>query len=247
MNKNISEEELLLRKRARRRLVGAIMLVLAAVIVLPAIFDEPKGGSEKQEIVINLPTAKNNRDDLALKEESVSREFLGMDDEASPELPGKSKTGLQHHDEYSGMSNDQKRIPIPGIKPKFDRRSVAVAPEVKNNAAVNTAAAAPALAPAAAPAATSASPSAATASVSVPADAAKAFVVQLGAFSDQAKAKQQQANLLSSGFKAYTETLKVDHNEVTRVRIGPFTTRSAAEAELKKLKKIGLDGVVAPK
>lgn len=244
MNKNISEEELLLRKRARRRLVGAIMLVLAAVIVLPAIFDEPKGGSEKQEIAINLPAAKNNRNDLALKEESVSREFSGMDDEASPELPGKSKAGMQPHDEYSGMSNDQKRIPIPGIKPKFDRRPVAVAPEMKNNAAVNTAAAVPA--PVSAPAATSASPSA-TASVAVPVDAAKAFVVQLGAFSDQAKAKQQQTNLLSSGFKAYTETLKVDHNEVTRVRIGPFTTRSAAETELKKLKKIGLDGVVAPK
>ncbi|MBX9916157.1 MAG: SPOR domain-containing protein [Nitrosomonas sp.] len=242
MNKNISEEELLLRKRARRRLVGAIILVLAAVIVLPAIFDEPKGGSEKQEIAINLPVAKNNRNDLALKEESVSNEFSGMDDEASPELPGKSKAGSQHQDEFSGMSNDQKRIPIPGIKPKFDRRPVAIAPEVKNNAAVNTAAAVPAPAPAATPI----SPSVA-ASVAVPADVAKAFVVQLGAFSDQAKAKQQQANLLSSGFKAYTETLKVDHNEVTRVRIGPFTTRSAAEAELKKLKKIGLDGVVAPK
>lgn len=238
MNKNISEEELLLRKRARRRLVGAIILVLAAVIILPAIFDEPKGGSEKQEIAINLPAAKSNKNNLALKEEPVNNEFPGIDDEASPELPGKYKAGSQHHDEFSGMSNDQKRIPIPGIKPKFDRRPVAVAPEVKNSVAANT--------PAAAPAATSASPSAA-ASVAVPADAAKAFVVQLGAFSDQAKAKQQHANLLSSGFKAYTETLKVDHNEVTRVRIGPFTTRSAAEAELKKLKKIGLDGVVAPK
>lgn len=248
MNKNISEEELLLRKRARRRLVGAIILVLAAVIVLPAIFDEPKGGSEKQEIAINLPTSKSNRNDLALKEESVSSEYSGMDDEASPELPGKSKAGSQHHDEFSGMSNDQKRIPIPGIKPKFDRRPVAVAPEVKNNAVVNTAATAPA------PAATSISPSVAASvavpmdvAKAVPMDVAKAFVVQLGAFSDQTKAKQQQANLLSSGFKAYTETLKVDHNEVTRVRIGPFTTRSAAEAELKKLKKIGLDGVVAPK
>lgn len=244
MNKNISEEELLLRKRARRRLVGAIILVLAAVIILPAIFDEPKGGSEKQEIAINLPAAKSNKNNLALKEEPVNNEFPGIDDEASPELPGKYKAGSQHHDELSGMSNEQKRIPIPGIKPRFDRRPVAVAPEVKNSAAANTPAAATAPVPASA--ATSASPSAA-APVTVSADAAKAFVVQLGAFSDQAKAKQQHANLLSSGFKAYTETLKVDHNEVTRVRIGPFTTRSAAEAELKKLKKIGLDGVVAPK
>ena len=52
---------------------------------------------------------------------------------------------------------------------------------------------------------------------------------------------------MSNGFKAYTETLKIDNNEVTRVRIGPFMTRSAAENELKKLKKIGLDGVVAPR
>lgn len=244
MNKNISEEELLLRKRARRRLVGAIILVLAAVIILPAIFDEPKGGSEKQEIAINLPAAKSNKNNLTLKEEPVNNEFPGIDDEASPELPGKYKAGSQHHDEFSGMSNEQKRIPIPGIKPRFDRRPVAVAPEVKNSVAANTPAAV--TAPAPVPAATSANPSAA-APVAVPADAAKAFVVQLGAFSDQAKAKQQHANLLSSGFKAYTETLKVDHNEVTRVRIGPFTTRSAAEAELKKLKKIGLDGVVAPK
>lgn len=239
MNKNISEEELLLRKRARRRLVGAIMLVLAAVIVLPAIFDEPKGGSEKQEIAINLPVAKSGRNDLALKEEPASSESPGMDDEASPELPNRYKSGAQHNDEFPGMSNEQKRIPIPGIKPKFDRRPVSVTPEVKN---IPAAVPAPVSAPA-----TASAPVPAAVPVAVPADAAKAFVVQLGAFSDQTKAKQQQANLLSSGFKAYTETLKVDHNEVTRVRIGPFTTRSAAEAELKKLKKIGLDGVVAPK
>lgn len=79
------------------------------------------------------------------------------------------------------------------------------------------------------------------------ADTTKGFVVQLGAFSDQLKAKQQQANLASNGFKAYTETLKIDNNEVTRVRIGPFMGRSAAENELKKLKKIGLDGVVVPR
>ncbi len=186
MNKNISEEELLLRKRARRRLVGAIMLVLAAVIVLPAIFDEPKGGSEKQEIAINLPASKSNKNNLTLKEEPVNSEFPGIDDEASPELPGKYKAGSQHHDEFSGMTNEQKRTPIPGIKPKFDRRPVSVAPEVKNISTATVPAPAPV-----APATASASVSIpAAAPVAVPADAAKAFVVQLGAFSDQTKAKQ---------------------------------------------------------
>ncbi len=71
------------------------------------------------------------------------------------------------------------------------------------------------------------------------------FVVQLGAFSDSAKAKYQQHSLTSNGIKrSYTETLKNNDKEITRVRIGPFFTREAAEEERKKLKKLGLDGVV---
>ena len=70
MNKNISEEELLLRKRARRRLVGAIVLVLISIIVLPAIFDEPKPETEKHEIAINLPEANRN----AIKNVPVPKE-----------------------------------------------------------------------------------------------------------------------------------------------------------------------------
>ncbi len=240
MNKNISEEELLLRKRARRRLVGAIVLVLIAIIVLPAIFDEPKGGGEKQEIAINLPPSKITKIDSTPKEESASRELPG-EEGASSELPSKSKMNSPIADEFTGSSNGEKRIPIPGIKPKIDRRLAAAAPETRNTAATKPAGGAVHTAPTA-----TATPAPDTA-VAAPVDTVKSFIVQLGAFSDPAKAKQQQANLLSSGFKAYTETLKVDQNEVTRVRIGPFTTRSAAEAELKKLKKIGLDGVVAPK
>jgi DedD protein len=249
MNKNISEEELLLRKRARRRLVGAIVLVLAAIIVLPAIFDEPRSGGEKQEIAINLPPGKITAMDPAPKEEPLNRELPG-EESASFELPSKSKMSSQIVDEFTESSNEQKRIPIPGIKPKIDRRLVAASPEAKNTVVAKPAGAAHT--PAIAPAAPVAAPAAAVTQApdtpaAAPADTARSFIVQLGAFSDPAKAKQQQANLLSNGFKAYTEALKVDQNEVTRVRIGPFMTRSAAETELKKLKKIGLDGVVAPK
>ncbi len=70
------------------------------------------------------------------------------------------------------------------------------------------------------------------------------FVVQLGAFSDVSKAQQQRNKLVSNGVNAYTETIKVNTKDVTRVRIGPFTTRHSAEDELAKLKKMGLDGVV---
>lgn len=226
MTKNISEEELLLRKRARRRLVGAIILVLISVTVLPIIFDEPKSENEKHEIAINLPIPnQNDRNSFAPKAESVDRESThGVD--ALPESQSKPKDTPQNVEESIEVSGEQKRIPIPGIKPKINKHPV----ELKNTAAANIAAAVAVTTPA-------------TTAV----DTTKGFVVQLGAFSDQLKAKQQQANLASNGFKAYTETLKIDNNEVTRVRIGPFMGRSAAENELKKLKKIGLDGVVVPR
>jgi DedD protein len=53
--------------------------------------------------------------------------------------------------------------------------------------------------------------------------------------------------LVQKGTKAYTETLKTDKGEVTRVRVGPFPTREEAEDARVKLKKSGLDGVVADK
>lgn len=71
------------------------------------------------------------------------------------------------------------------------------------------------------------------------------FVIQLGAFSDPLKAKQQLQNLTASGINgAYVETIKVGHNEMVRVRVGPFSTRKAAEDEYEKLKRMGLSGVV---
>jgi DedD protein len=71
------------------------------------------------------------------------------------------------------------------------------------------------------------------------------FVVQLGAFSDATKAKNQQRSLESNGIKkAYTEMIKNENIKVTRVRVGPFSTREAAEKEQKKLKQLGVNGVV---
>ena len=228
MTKNISEEELLLRKRARRRLVGAIVLVIFSIIVLPMIFDEPKPDSEEHEIAINLPNSgQNTKNGLVPvpKTESAVRETLDNLD-ASSELKGKPQMNQLNIEDAAETPNDRKRIPIPGIKPK-----IYIPPaEVKHAIPAPVASNSPA-----------------SVVADTPKDTTKGFVVQLGAFSGPSKAKQQHSNLLSSGFNAYTETLKVDQNEVTRVRVGPFATRNAAEAELKKLKKLGLDGVVSPK
>ena len=242
MNKNISEEELLLRKRARRRLVGAIVLVLISIIVLPAIFDEPKPDTEKHEIAINLPEANRNAiKTVPVPKEDFSANLDSLNAADQAELQDKSKISQAIKDENIESPNFQKRTPIPGIKPKFERQAT---PPPKVTSPVTTAIATVNSAPPSVP-----PPSVSTA-VNVPVqapDAAKGFVVQLGAFSDPERAKLQQALLLSNGFKAYTESLVINGNQVTRVRTGPFPTRSAADGEIKKLKTFGLDGVVVPR
>lgn len=238
MTKNISEEELLLRKRARRRLVGAIVLVIFSVIVLPIIFDEPKPENEQHEIAINLPTpSKNARTNAVLppKEELTGRETSEFD--ASSELQDKSKINQSDIEETTELLGVRKRTPIPGIKPKIDSRHLAETKSapVAATSTVNTVSNATSIS------------TATGAGTTATADVSKGFVIQLGAFSDQLKAKQQVENLIFNGFKAYTETLKTGNTEVTRVRIGSFATRNIAENELKKLKKLGFDGVITSK
>jgi len=226
MTTNISEEELLLRKRARRRLVGAIVLVLVSIIVLPAIFDEPKSNSEKQEIAINLPAAKTGAAAQLPNHTPVIVEAL-VDEDPSIEFKDKMLMASQANDDTAELPSNRKHIPIPGIKPKIDKPGISIkeATGMLAETTVNKA--------------VSNSMNAATPAA---ADTSKGLVIQLGAYSDQAKAKQQQTNLIASGFKAYTEI----HNGMMRVRIGPFATRVAAENEMRKLKKMGLDGVIVP-
>lgn len=71
------------------------------------------------------------------------------------------------------------------------------------------------------------------------------FVVQLGAFSNPANAKQTQSKLKKVGIKSYTE--QSGDSKTTRVRAGPYSTREQAEKIRDKLKAMGYDGLVAAK
>ena len=68
------------------------------------------------------------------------------------------------------------------------------------------------------------------------AGAEETFVVQLGAFSNAANARTLQKKLQENKFKAYTETIKSTAGDRTRVRVGPYPTRDAAENARERLK-----------
>lgn len=74
------------------------------------------------------------------------------------------------------------------------------------------------------------------------------FVVQLGAFSNPANAKQLLAKLTRHKIKGYSEILKTSSGNKTRVRAGPYATREEAEREMAHLRKLGIvkGGAVVP-
>jgi len=67
------------------------------------------------------------------------------------------------------------------------------------------------------------------------------FVVPLGTFTNPDNAKQVQDRADSAGIKSYTEGVKSQQGEQTRVRAGPFASRDAAERARDRLKSLGLE------
>jgi DedD protein len=67
------------------------------------------------------------------------------------------------------------------------------------------------------------------------------FVVPLGAFTNPDNAKQVQDRAASAGIKSYSESVKGQQGEQTRVRAGPFASRDAAEKARDRLKSLGLE------
>ena len=72
--------------------------------------------------------------------------------------------------------------------------------------------------------------------------AGEQFAVQVGAFADPEKVNEVAGKLKSARVPYYTEQVPVKSGTLTRVRAGPFPSRDAAEASLKKLQDLGLKG-----
>jgi DedD protein len=235
MPRTVSDEEIQLRKRARRRLVGAIALVTLAVVVLPMALDpEPKPVSH--DIAINIPP----RNDAG---------------------PFASKVAPSTEAPKSGSSRPaaEKAAPAPGADTAAKARDSAPAAGDTSAARTGTAVAQEArVAKTEAPKISEAVPrdtetaaeaksAGETAATQKPAAKADSFVVQLDAFSNPANARQQQQKLAAAGVPSYTELIKTEKGELTRVRVGPYTNREAADTMRDRLKTMGVNAVVVPK
>jgi DedD protein len=206
MAKAINDEEVQLKKRARRRLVGAIALVLLIVVFLPMILDsEPK--PLNQDIAIDIPPIP--------KPESTPPNSAS--DTVAPAMPITPATPPH----------------VAGLPEAAPEAPSAATPAEDNSGSTKSEQARSQPKPVSKPAQKQEAKSVVATQSHASGD--ESFVVQLGAFSNAANAKALQKKLQENKFKAYTEIVRNAGAERTRVRVGPYPSREAAEKARNRL------------
>jgi DedD protein len=121
-----------------------------------------------------------------------------------------------------------------------DKAPVAAAPEKSAEEAKKPAAKVAVVEPKAAPAKAAPAPAAAKVAAATPAK--EGFVVQVGAFADDGHLSQVKGKLALANIEAYTERA----GSLTRLRVGPFPTKEAAEKSAADVRKVVPDAKVVP-
>lgn len=204
-----------LKRRSRRRLVGAVALVLLAVIVLPMVFDtEPR--QSVPPVSIRIP-----RED---------------DSKFSPQL---ATPPPQVAAPATQPPPPEKPAPKPAPKPQSVARPEAAMASAKAAPASPTATAPDRPAPP--------KPESKPAPERESAERARAmaalknveYVVPVIALANADKVKALTARLAAAKMPYYTEPVATAQGPVTRIRVGPFADRAAAEKAIEKLKGMG--------
>jgi len=220
-------DNLEIKKRARRRLVGAAALALLAAIVLPMMMDqEPR--SVSQDIQVSIP----DRDaDSALSRPIGGAERASTDAEMAPP-PEEQPATVNAEPEAPARAPMGAQVPAARAEARVEPR-----PEAKPEPRTEPRPAAPSAAEA------EAARARAALGGQEPSPRGEAYVVQVGAFGDAAKAARIAADLKGRGFAAYTEQA----GSVTRVRVGPVQGRDAADKAAARLKALGYAAALSPR
>jgi DedD protein len=70
------------------------------------------------------------------------------------------------------------------------------------------------------------------------------FVVQVGAYADEGKARDVRQRVEKAGLKTYTHVAETKEGKRTRVRVGPFASKDEADKAVAKLKAMNLQATV---
>ncbi|MBW7900465.1 MAG: SPOR domain-containing protein [Rhodocyclaceae bacterium] len=224
-----ADAQLPLKKRARRRLVGAIAMAVLAAVVLPMVMD-PSPQAPVADVEIRIPGQE--------QAPPFAPKALAAKPAAAP--PARSAAAEKPAEKAAERAAEKPPEKAPAAAPE---KAPAVAEKPAPKPVEK-----PAEKPAEKPKADDDARRAAAILAGKAPDAAPAaveHVILIGAFANPANVRQLQSKLGELGIKVYTEALDSPQGKKTRVRAGPFASREAAEKALEKMKRIGVNGVVA--
>jgi DedD protein len=218
-----SDANLQLKKRARRRLVGAIAFAGLAAVVLPMVMDEePK--QQVQDVQIRIP----GQDQTPFNPKVVKPVAPTASSEKTP-APEPAEVVP------APLSKTPEKPPEKAqakVTEKAEKTAEKPGKSVDAKAGVSEPQRAAAILDGKVPAAATGNGQ---------------YLILIGAFSNPANVKQLQAKIGELGIKVFTEPLDTPEGKKTRVRAGPFPNREAADKALDRIKRIGVNGVVAAK
>ena len=223
-----------MRKRAKHRLIGAAVLVLIGVIGFPILFDK-----QPRPISVDIP--------IEIPDRNKAKPLNIPEPVATPaaQAPASALTPAP------APAPAPAPVALPIAVPKAEEKVLPTATPIAVAASRTVAKAEPKAAekapekPATAPAKVDDGAQAKALlegkDIAKKADAhAGRFVVQVGAFSDAARAHEARLKLERAGLKTYTQVAETKDGRKTRVRVGPFATKAEADKAAAKIKKLGL-------
>lgn len=219
------------RTRARRRLIGMLVLVGVGMVVFPT-FLETQPRPVARDVAVRVAGMTPESATPSAGPLTAGGQVVPAAPQAAPVGPAVPPESLPSPEPaaateptQSAMPQPEARVedasPAPKPAPKPEPKP-APKPEPKVAAKVE-----------AKPAAKPAEPT-----------SNERFVVQFGAFADPQSAREARQKLERLGIKTYAQEVDTSAGKRTRVRMGPYTSRSEAEKALAALRKAGLDGKV---
>lgn len=216
-----------MRRRARYRLIGAAVLVLMGVIGFPLLFDK-----QPRPIALDIPIEipdKNKVLPLSLPAPAaVAQSEPAEKEQIVPQAPVIQGSDAPKVVAIEAQKSAEK-TPEPSAE-KSVEQPPAKAPEkalVRSDDGAKALALLQGRTPEKKP------------------DAVEGrFVVQVGAFAEEARAREVRLKVERAGLKTYTHVAQTKEGARIRVRVGPYGNRAEAEKAADKIKKLGLPAAI---
>jgi DedD protein len=214
------------RARARRRLMGASLLVLMGIIGFPLLFE-----SQPRPIAVDIPIEIPRSDSApALKIPPARSQVMVVE----PPVPASARVTPAPAESLSQGESMDPPAPASAGVPASSPLADVLKPSAASQAPARTADAARAQAALEGRETKAPNTSAANAR----------FVVQVGAFAEEAASTEVRKKVEKLGLKTYTQVVNTSSGSRTRVRIGPIDSKEQANKVAERLKAAGLSAAV---